>query len=472
MNKNNDADGHKKKFVFWTTDARGKLKINQYRLIKFLQKGGFFKTTTKNGKSVVRVTNNIVSEAPDHEMIDYVKKYLKSINEMEVLETFSTGVSNYINRTKLNLLDTVIIPIDKDPKDECWFYYKNTGVKITKSGIELVKYEDLPHKIWESRILDRDYIIAEGDKSDFENFLYNLAGQNDDRFKALKSVIGYLLHRYNHKSITKAIIFLDENMSFDGQAHGGTGKTLITEAIGKMRELVGVDGKNIKAKSLFKNQRIANTTDVIRYDDVQRDFSLETLYSMITSGVSVEKKYQDEFYISPEDAPKIVISSNYPVKGTGGSTDKRRRCEFEIANHYNENHQPIDDFGLHFFDDWNQEQWNYFDTLMMNCAKLYLDKGLIIPEAINLVKNKLVSNTSMEFVDFMKGIELDTWIDKRAFHEDFIKKYPEHSGITSHQLTKWQKEFASQNNLEYHDKSSGGDYSFILKTVEKDEDEK
>lgn len=107
-------------------------------------------------------------------------------------------------------------------------------------------------------------------------------------------------------------------MCFDGQAHGGTGKTLITEAIGKMRELVGVDGKNIKTKSWFKNQRITKTTDVIRYDDVQRDFSLETLYSMITSGVSVEKKYQDEFHISPEDAPKIVISSNSPVKGTGG----------------------------------------------------------------------------------------------------------------------------------------------------------
>jgi hypothetical protein len=70
MNKNNNADGDTKKFVFWTTDARGKLKINQYRLIKFLQKGGFYKTTTKNGKSVVRVKDNIVSEAPDFEMID------------------------------------------------------------------------------------------------------------------------------------------------------------------------------------------------------------------------------------------------------------------------------------------------------------------------------------------------------------------------------------------------------------------
>jgi hypothetical protein len=458
--------------VFWEKDGGGKPKINQFKLIQFLQNGGYHKTTTKSGTSLIRVKENIVSEAQEYEIVDYVKNYLLSIKEPEVLELFSKGVSNYINSAKLNLLDTVNVPIDRDSKDESWLYFKNTAVKITKSGIKLVKYEDLKHKIWANRILDRDYVQSDGTKSDFETFLFNLSGKDNNRFIALKSIIGYLLHRYQDKSNQRAVILLDENISFDGQAHGGTGKTLITEAIGKMRELVGVDGKNIKAKSNFRNQLITKTTDVIRYDDVQRDFSLETLYSMITSGVTVEKKYQDETYISPEDAPKIVISSNYPVKGTGGSTDKRRRCEFEVANHYNSDHQPIDEFGKHFYDDWNSLEWNQFDELMMECVKTYLEKGLIIPEPINLVKNKLVSNTCVEFVDFINGIALNTWLDKRAFHEDFIKKYPEHSRITSHQLTKWQKVFASQNNLEYQDKSSGGDYTFILKTIEKDEDEK
>ena len=133
-------------------------------------------------------------------------------------------------------------------------------------------------------------------KSDFAVFLLNLSGQCEVRFLALKTIIGYLLHRYQNKSLTRAVIFLDANMSFDGKANGGTGKTLITEAIGKMRELVGMDGKSMKGKSWFKNQRITPTTDVVRYDDVQSDFSMETLYSMITSGVTVEKKYQDECF--------------------------------------------------------------------------------------------------------------------------------------------------------------------------------
>jgi hypothetical protein len=458
---------------FWTVPSQGKLKINQSKLITFLERGGFYKSTTKSGKIVVRVVKNIVSEAPDFKMIDYIKDYLNSKKEPEVLEVFSTGVSTYINKGKLNLLASVDIPIDKDPKDESWFYFKNTAVKVTKDIIELVDYNDLGHKIWGSRILDRDYIFSDGTKSDFETFLFNLAGKDNKRFLALKSIIGYLLHRFQDKSTTKAIIFVDENMSFDGKANGGTGKTLITEAIGKMRDLVGVDGKNIKTNSWFKNQRITRTTDVVRYDDVQRDFSLETLYSMITSGITVEKKHKDEFYISPENAPKFIISSNYPVKGTGGSTDTRRRCEFEVANHYDSNYQPIDDFDTLFFDGWDNKQWNQFDEFMMSCAMLYLEKGLITPDPINIVKNKLVSNTCVEFIDFMNdSIELNKWIDKRGYCKLFMEKYPIHKEITSHQFTKWLKEFADQTNLEYQDKSSGGNYTFILKTFKKDEDEK
>jgi len=461
LNQNNSI-------VFWETKSKSGVKINQHKLISFLEKGGFCKTATKSGISIVRVLENIVSDAPDHEIIDYVKSHLNSKKEEGVLEVFSNGVSGFINKAKLSLLRTVNIPIDKDPKDASWFYFKNTAVKVTKDECVLVGYEALPQKIWKSRILDRDFKVPVRTKSDFGEFLYILAGKNDERFFGLKTIIGYLLHRYQNRSLTRAVIFVDENMSHDGRANGGTGKTLITEAIGKMRELVGIDGKNFKIKNGFSNQRIEATTDIVIYDDVQRDFSLVNLYSMITSGVTVEKKYQDEFYINPENAPKIVISSNYPVKGTGGATDIRRRCEFEVANHYNTIHQPIKDFGKHFFDDWDASDWNDFYQLMMNCAMAYLNKGLIIPKPINLVKNKLVANTSIEFVDFMKDkIEMDKWIDKRELLKVFNEEYSSIGDITSHLFTKFLKEFASQKEYEYRDKSSGGKYSFIIKSNKK-----
>jgi len=454
------------KSTFWTLDANGKVKINQTALITFLQNGGFFKITSKNGTSNVRVRDNRVREVADYEIVDFIKEFLLDNKCNEVLETFSIGMPNYLNSKRLDLLDTIKICSDRDSKDSSWFYYQNVAVLVSEKGLQVVSYEDLPIKIWESRIIGREYAPSDDVKSDFEEFIYNLASRNDDRFIALKSNIGYLLHRYQDPSNTKAVILVDENISLDDTANGGTGKTLVTEAIGKMRELVGMDGKNIKAKSWFKNQRITRTTDVIRYDDVKRDFNLESLYSMITSGVTVEEKYKAEFYISPENAPKIVLSSNYPIKGTGGSTDIRRRCEFEVANHYSEDHQPIDEFGHHFFNDWNDEQWNQFDKFMMSCVTTYLEKGLITAKPINLTRNKLVFGTSPEFVEFMDAeLSSDTWIDKRDFLSRFVDQHPKNKDVTSHRFTKWLNHYAVQSGLIYEDKSSGGIYSFRLKTT-------
>ena len=43
---------------------------------------------------------------------------------------------------------------------------------------------------------------------------------------------------------------------------------LTQEAIKRCKNVVTIDGKNTKANSRFKNQRVKNTTDVLFYDDV------------------------------------------------------------------------------------------------------------------------------------------------------------------------------------------------------------
>ena len=86
----------------------------------------------------------------------------------------------------------------------------------------------------------------------FEKFCYNIAGTNEIRFQALKTIIGYLLHRNKEVGEPKAIIFYDERMGQNNQAHGGTGKTLLSQALSKCREVEIFDGKEIKAGSWFK----------------------------------------------------------------------------------------------------------------------------------------------------------------------------------------------------------------------------
>ena len=221
--KNQNRPAKKPTTVFWKKSSNGNLKINQSELIKFLQEGGFYKTRAKGGISVVRLVGNVVSDVKDFEIIDFIKRYLIYNKETDVLEVFSTGVTVYVNKGKLNLLDTIEIPNDRDPKDKSWFYFQDTAVLVDKNYVELVPYEDLPHIIWKSKVLKRGYKSPNGVKSDFEVFLLNLSGQCEVRFLALKTIIVYLLHRYQDKSLTRAVIFLDANLSFDGKASGGTG---------------------------------------------------------------------------------------------------------------------------------------------------------------------------------------------------------------------------------------------------------
>mgnify|MGYP000448123514 CR=1 FL=1 len=458
----------KKESNFWVLEDNGKVKIIQSKLTDFLTASGFSKTKDSGGNLILlKEKGNVVTEIDDSVIIDFVKNYLIKIEEEDILEAFSKGVSNYINSTKLKLLNTIELLNDKDGKKISRFFFKNICCQVGDNKIKGILYEDLDKKVWDKRMLKEDFNAFEVQpKSQFERFCYNLAGKDDERFLSLRTIIGYLLHRYQDPANAKAIILVDENISFDGTANGGTGKTLLLKGIEKCREIVVMDGKHDKKNSWFKNQRIEHTTDIVFYDDVTKEFSLEQLYSMITTGVVVEKKYKGEVYINPEDSPKICISSNYIVKGTGGNTDIRRRCDFEIANHYNGENTPSDEFGGRFFDDWDKPEWSSFFNYMMSCVNIYFNHGLIVSNPINLKRNGLINNTSLEFVSFMEIgiINSDKWESKKTILELFIDEYPHFKNLSSHQFTKWMKIYAKDNELEYEDRKSGVKYEFYLKS--------
>ena len=460
----------KKNEDFWEYDDKGKVKIVQSKLIQFLNDSGFSKSEiTKTNYTLVHESGNIVHEIMDFVIVDFVKNYLKKVNKRDVLDEFSKGVSTYISTSKLRLLNTIKLINDRDSEGLCWFYFKNICCQVGSTSISQVFYENLNRKIWANRIVPHDFVTPDTTKAQFESFCYNISGKDKDRFLALQTIMGYLMHRHYYSKEAKAIIFIDENLSFDGTANGGTGKSLLLRAIGKCREVVEINGKNIKENSWFRNQRVNRTSDVIFYDDVTKDFSLETLYSEITTGISVEKKYKAEEFIKPEDAPKICISSNYIVKGTGGSTDERRRCEFEVANYYGLELQPDDEFGNLFFTDWDGLEWSRFFLFMMGCVQKFLQNGLITPKPINLTQNRLINATCLEFVALMETgvVEENKWIEKKAVLELFIDEYPHKSNLSSHQLTKWFKEFSKQKNLKYEDRKSGEKFEFYLKDVNK-----
>jgi len=458
---------------FWRYET-GKLQIINSDLLKFLASKGFARLKlSPTNYILVKKKNNRIRLSSDEEMMSYVGFYLKSKKQMKVYEAFVKGVGQYITNKKLSFLPIDELPDDRDTKNTGIFYFKNGYCIISKTGIEVKDYSELPYVIWENRIINCNYIKTNKEEiGQFEQFCKNITKNDASRFLTLKTILGYLLHRNKSRGEAKAIILYDENMLLDNKTNGGTGKTLLSDALSQVRDLELFDGKSIKAESWFKNQRINLTTDIVTYDDLNKTTSLEMFYSMITTGVEVEKKRKDAFYIRFEESPKIVITSNYPVKGPGGSSDERRRFEFEVANYYDHEFTPEDEFGNRFFnEDWGKDEWQKFYHFLMECLMEYLNNGLIKSPSINFEKKKLELNTSKHFLEFAENfLEFNHWEDKRLAEVLYKEYFPE-EGVTPHMFKKWLEEYCSVNNAKLKIKSTGGNYLFnMIKNVKEDEE--
>jgi hypothetical protein len=49
-----------------------------------------------------------------------------------------------------------------------------------------------------------------------------------------------------------------------------------------------------------------------------------------------------------------------------------------FSDYYNETFKPVDEFGVNFFDEWDERQWNLFYNFAADCLRVYFqmaDKG-------------------------------------------------------------------------------------------------
>lgn len=264
---------------FWEYGEKGKLVILNRKLISFIEKHGFVNVKlSETNYDLARANNNRLKMVSTTDVDHLILGYLQHIDKGDVLEAFTRGVSGYLSSRKLSTL-RVIEPInDRDGESWSRLYFKNCYCEITSETIKVMQYDSLKNMIWENRVLDHNFELPEFGKGDFEMFCHRITGDIQERFLALKSAIGYLLHRNKMVGESAAVIFYDANMGIDNQTHGGTGKTLLRDALSLCREVVSVDGKDVKFGSYFKNQRINLTTDILVYDDLRKDISLENFY--------------------------------------------------------------------------------------------------------------------------------------------------------------------------------------------------
>jgi hypothetical protein len=205
------------------------------------------------------------------------------------------------------------------------------------------------------------------------------------------------------------------------------------------------------------------------FDDVLKNFNFENKFSLVTEGMTLERKNKDAIKLKVEDSPKMVISTNYAIKGEGNSHD-RRRHELEIAQYYGKNLTPYDEFGKQLFDDWDFLEYQKFDNYMIYCLQAYFKNGLVKQNSKNLKLRKLIAETAMDFFEWVEDTEnlpLNNRNSKTEFYTKFIEEYQDfkkHLKVKT--FTIWIEKYANFKGYNYKEGNTNGVRWFAIETEE------
>lgn len=461
---------------FWIVSTLGKVSIHHAGLMIFLGKNGFVEGEYLDSLHLLRIENNIVSETTLPEIIRFIDGYVCNLpldigngaTSNQLRNLLVRGCKNFFEKMKFHFLPWREITVQRDTKGEAFFFRKDCFVKVTAEEISKHSYNELKNIVWKKQIKDREFIKLDMQlmESVIEQFLFNVCNKDEDRYKSLISLIGYLLHNYKDMGLAKAIVLVDETIGELDSANGGTGKGLIGKAILNMRSGVLIPGKNFHIGKNFAFQRVELGTDVIVIEDVLRNEKFELFFNIITEGMTIEKKHKGEFFIPFGFSPKILLTTNYVLQSPEGNATDRRKFEFEVSPFYGRNHAPQDDFGHQLFQDWDVAEWNRFDNAMMNFTQAYLKNGIIEPPMINIVLRKLLSDFGAEFVEFMddKIQEGITKFNKKETHAEFLKVYPSLSKFfpSPNKFTKKMRRYFTDKGIDVYEHPANTKKYFII----------
>jgi transcriptional regulator NrdR family protein len=435
---------------FWFLNDKNKVQIDNLKYKLFLERNGF-KKYFHNGSQKptwIKIKENKVAETSTEKIKDFVLDYLLNRNEIKVWN-YCSMYQNLFSENYLLMLQTIELLMLKDTKYKSFIAFQNGILEVTKNSIELIDYIDIDGYIFESQIITRQFEISEILQNQYQHFIGNISAQEP---KAIECTIGYLLNTYKNKMNNKAVILNDEVISDNPE--GGTGKGLFVQGLRQIRKVAILDGKTFDDKKSFPYQTVSTETQIMVFDDIKKNWDFESKFSLVTEGITLERKNKDAIKLPVEDSPKILITTNYAVKGEGNSHD-RRRHEIEIAQYYGKDLTPFDEFGEQLFDDWEDDQWQKFDNYMIHCIQKYLKYGLIEQtSAKNIKLRKFIAETSSDFYEWVEdrdNFSLNIRYEKRILFEHFTSEYKDFSNkyFKQKSFSIWMKKYASYKDFKY-----------------------
>jgi hypothetical protein len=471
------------------------LKIIKSKFINYINYHGFYKFWLDNNSSTfVYSKNNIVEEVVPDKIWEYLQKSFDNLPEdisdnytnKDLWETIFQKIYIYSSKdffSKLKVLENKFL---KDSVDHGYFFFKNGYVETSADGPQFHNYGNIDMCIWKEQMIDHDFVLlskkegSDTNSSHFGQFLEKLCSSADpeyphdrskrnldvNRFKSLITGIGYLLHSYKDPTVPKAIIFCEEKIAYDDEANGRSGKGLTSEAISYLRRRAILDGKRVDLHDRFYFQTISIDTQFIFWDDTRKGFDFEGLFSIMTEGLTIERKGQKAFRLPFSDSPKILIATN-SVLTNDSDSHRARKHEIEFSDYFTADYTPFDEFETKFFNQgWKlgDDNWNKFYNLMIYFNCYYLKNGLLNYEQKNLSERKLLAKLPEDFLDFIEKYKDIFTNGGMIYHDQLHTEF-----TTMHKIygpngklaksikttTKWFNEYIKFKKLVFIDEQTG-----------------
>ncbi|WP_028284070.1 BT4734/BF3469 family protein [Olleya marilimosa] len=430
--------------VFWhtITDKDNKVtgyKVDEYKLIEFLKSQNIFCLNNGGSFQYYIVKQNLIYELDLYDIKNIIVDYIRENQDNKTL-LVSTFLKQRAIFSDLFLSDLKIEEhqVQRDSVDTVYKYFLNGVLVIYKSKQNtFINYSELDYPVYASQIIQHNYNPESKGQSDFEVFVADIAGENVDSFR---SAIGYLSSNYKAQSNAKAVILSDSSTSYS-EANGGRGKGILSKALSKFSKLVRIDGKRYSAQDNFALAPINRTHEIAYVDDLKQGFHFTDMYNTITDDMEVTKKYSDKEIIPFQLAPKLLLSSNYPLKGSDESS-KRRRFDLTLSSYYSTKYTPIDKFGGEFFTSWNENDWNNFYHFMIGCVELFFEKGLIHMSTESMKLKELIGDTSEDFLVYIEE-NLEMLSSNKFSLEEVKQAYYSNSNhnISVRKIKNWLKKW-------------------------------
>jgi len=419
-----------------------KIKVDKLKFVQLLSSFGFsrFETEadtndrrTENEYNYVHITDNVISSVNRNMIIDYVEKFLREQYDFKgaeceftdadtLITTFYDQIRNIFSKDLFARIRTdAPLIINKDKATVTYLYFKNGFVEVTTDGWQLKRYDEMDGSVWNHQMKDRNFkVLNDIDanctidpekpvhlqqeyKCVFMDFVWKICGRNEERFKALCCIIGYLVHDFYAYNL-KSIYFTDSTVS--DVSNGRTGKTLFMKMLGEIRSYCEIHGKNFDPNDEKRYETVQMGTQLIHINDVSNKgknrFEFEPMFNDVTEGLHVRALYMAPF----RQFCKIAISGNKSLFISGDSAADRV-MEFELSNFFSIKNKPNHFYKQWFGRDWDKEEWNRFDNFICMCSQLFHTFGLSEPPIINLNERKLLDQTAKEFITFWDEIKVE-----------------------------------------------------------------